>query len=89
MLASGGSTEGKGEGAGERGLSPRLLDGFYRLREHILAEQDGAFPAALATLSSEQWRVVDKVREQVGRGGPATSGMSVSKVRQISIYDVR
>jgi hemerythrin-like domain-containing protein len=41
-----------------------LVDAFYRLREHILAEQDGAFPAALAILSPEQWEQVIRVRHQ-------------------------
>jgi Hemerythrin HHE cation binding domain len=39
-----------------------LVDALYRLREHILAEQDGAFPAALAILSPEQWDHIVGVR---------------------------
>ena len=35
------------------------------LREHILKEQDGLFPAALATLGPAQWDEVDAVRDQV------------------------
>jgi hypothetical protein len=32
------------------------------LREHIIKEQDGVFPAALATLSAAQWDQVDAAR---------------------------
>lgn len=54
----------------------RLVAALARLREHILAEQDGAFPAALASLSPEQWDAVDDVRAQVGSalGAPVTTG---------------
>jgi hemerythrin-like domain-containing protein len=34
------------------------------LREHIIKEQDGVFPAALATLSAEQWDQVDAARAE-------------------------
>ncbi|WP_432842852.1 hemerythrin domain-containing protein [Dactylosporangium sp. CA-092794] len=40
----------------------RLLDTLDLLREHILKEQDGVFPAALANLSTQDWAVVDEVR---------------------------
>jgi hemerythrin-like domain-containing protein len=43
------------------------------LREHILKEQDGVFPAALAALSPEEWDAVDAVRSRVGSSLPATS----------------
>jgi hemerythrin-like domain-containing protein len=43
----------------------RLLDTLEMLREHILKEQDGVFPAALATLRIEQWQAVDDVRARV------------------------
>lgn len=32
------------------------------LREHILKEQDGVFPAALSTLSNLQWDRLRKIR---------------------------
>ncbi|MCP2260953.1 Hemerythrin HHE cation binding domain-containing protein [Streptoalloteichus tenebrarius] len=48
----------------------RLLTALDRLREHILAEQDGLFPAALATLNADQWERVDAVRARVGQGWP-------------------
>ena len=80
VLARPGPAPVRGEDTSERGLSRRLVDGFYRLREHILAEQDGAFPAALACLSPEQWSVVDEVGKQVRAGGSGASGMSISRV---------
>lgn len=46
-----------------------LLDLF----EHILKEQDGVFPAALATLSPADWQVTADVRRAVGSGLRATS----------------
>ena len=42
------------------------------LREHILKEQDGVFPAALALLDPEQWEAVDAVRARVGSVSRAT-----------------
>jgi hemerythrin-like domain-containing protein len=36
------------------------------LREHILKEQDGLFPAALATLDPAQWDLIDAARIQAG-----------------------
>ena len=41
------------------------LDTLEMLREHILKEQDGVFPAALATLSTEQWQAVEDIRAQL------------------------
>ncbi len=46
----------------------RLLDALHLLREHILAEQDGAFPAALATLDPTDWEAIEAVRARVGPG---------------------
>ncbi|MEU4560681.1 hemerythrin domain-containing protein [Actinoplanes sp. NPDC023936] len=44
---------------------PRLLlDALEVLREHILKEQDGVFPAALTTLSGTDWDAVDEVRRR-------------------------
>ncbi|MEU8243384.1 hemerythrin domain-containing protein [Actinoplanes missouriensis] len=42
----------------------RLLDALEVLREHILKEQDGVFPAALTTLSGDDWDAVDEVRRR-------------------------
>jgi hemerythrin-like domain-containing protein len=40
----------------------RLSEALDLLREHILKEQDGVFPAALATLSADDWAAVEAVR---------------------------
>jgi hypothetical protein len=40
----------------------RLEQALVMLREHIIKEQDGVFPAALATLSAAQWDQVDAAR---------------------------
>jgi hemerythrin-like domain-containing protein len=49
----------------------RLVETLDLLREHILKEQDGVFPAALANLSPEDWDAVDTVRATVGTLLPA------------------
>ncbi|MFD7406799.1 hemerythrin domain-containing protein [Streptomyces sp. NPDC059866] len=48
------------------GWPDRLIDTLDLLREHILKEQDGVFPAALATLGTEEWEAVEKVRAEAG-----------------------
>ncbi len=59
-----------GEAATQTPVDPswprRLIDELAMLREHILAEQDGVFPAALAHLSAEAWEAVEAVRARVG-----------------------
>ena len=42
----------------------RLLGVLFLLREHILKEQDGVFPAALAALDTNQWERIEAVRAQ-------------------------
>ncbi|MDX2758862.1 hemerythrin domain-containing protein [Streptomyces sp. ME08-AFT2] len=44
----------------------RLIEAMALLRDHILKEQDGVFPAALANLSTEEWEAVERVRAQAG-----------------------
>jgi hypothetical protein len=44
----------------------RLINALEGLREHILKEQDGVFPAALANLDTADWAVVDAVRARAG-----------------------
>ncbi|MEV0267830.1 hemerythrin domain-containing protein [Hamadaea sp. NPDC050747] len=44
----------------------RLLDILDELRDHILREQDGVFPAALTTLRTADWEALEAVRAQVG-----------------------
>ena len=52
----------------------RLLGALDLLRWHILKEQDGVFPAALATLRTADWEAMNAVREQIGsRPAPATA----------------
>ncbi len=48
------------------GWPTRLTDMLDLLQDHILAEQDGVFPAALTGLSGEEWDAVDAVRGRVG-----------------------
>jgi hemerythrin-like domain-containing protein len=47
-------------------LPDRLVEMMFLLREHILKEQDGVFPAALMSLSPEQWDDLDEIRTRVG-----------------------
>ncbi|MEU0112170.1 hemerythrin domain-containing protein [Streptomyces bobili] len=44
----------------------RLMDAMAVLRDHILKEQDGVFPAALANLSTEEWQAVEATRTKAG-----------------------
>jgi hypothetical protein len=44
------------------GWPDRLTRALAVLREHIFKEQDGVFPAALATLSTADWEAADAVR---------------------------
>jgi hemerythrin-like domain-containing protein len=44
----------------------RLLSAIELLREHILKEQNGMFPASLTILDTEAWERVEAVRRQVG-----------------------
>lgn len=43
----------------------RLLSTLLLLREHILKEQDGVFPAALAALDADQWERIEAVRAEL------------------------
>jgi hemerythrin-like domain-containing protein len=49
----------------------RLLAVLHVLREHILKEQDGVFPAALAALRTADWERIEAVRAQAGTLVPA------------------
>jgi hypothetical protein len=44
----------------------RLRDALGLLREHLLKEQDGVFPAAIISLDGDQWEAVECVRRLVG-----------------------
>ncbi|WUU80995.1 hemerythrin domain-containing protein [Streptomyces cellulosae] len=54
----------------DRTWPDRLMAAMAVLRDHILKEQDGVFPAALAHLSTEEWEAVETVREQAGSSLP-------------------
>ena len=43
----------------------RLVGVLFLLREHILKEQDGVFPAALVALDAEQWERIEAVRARL------------------------
>jgi hypothetical protein len=43
-----------------------LEDTLDALREHIIKEEDGVFPAALTVLEPAQWEQIAAVRERVG-----------------------
>jgi hemerythrin-like domain-containing protein len=43
----------------------RLVGVLFLLREHILKEQDGVFPAALVALDADQWERIEAVRAKV------------------------
>jgi hemerythrin-like domain-containing protein len=44
----------------------RLREAMGVLREHILKEQDGVFPAAIISFDRDQWERVERVRRRVG-----------------------
>ncbi|MFC8246227.1 hemerythrin domain-containing protein [Streptomyces chartreusis] len=48
----------------------RLMEAMAMLRDHIIEEQDGAFPAALANLGTEEWEAVEAEREKAGSALP-------------------
>jgi hemerythrin-like domain-containing protein len=64
-----------GEAAGGVPADPawpaRLVETLDMLRDHILKEQDGVFPAALANLNPEDWDAIDAIRATVGTLLPA------------------
>lgn len=43
----------------------RLVGVLFLLREHILKEQDGVFPAAMVALDAEQWERIEAVRARL------------------------
>jgi hemerythrin-like domain-containing protein len=51
----------------------RFIDALAVLRDHILKEQDGVFPAALTSLGPAEWEAVDAVRTRVGSTLPQPS----------------
>jgi hemerythrin-like domain-containing protein len=53
---------GDGEIPADPSWPGRLTEALTLLREHIFKEQDGVFPAALATLGTPDWEKVDAAR---------------------------
>jgi hemerythrin-like domain-containing protein len=51
-----------GSASGDPQWPDQAQAAFVLLREHIRREEDGVFPAALATLSTAQWDAVDALR---------------------------
>jgi hemerythrin-like domain-containing protein len=49
----------------DRSWPARFTEVARLLHEHILKEQDGLFPAALATLTNDQWEQAEEVRSRV------------------------
>ncbi len=47
----------------------RLMATLDMLRDHILKEQDGVFPAALTSLSPAQWEILEAIRVEVPSDG--------------------
>ena len=56
---------GDGRAAADPTWRHRVQATLELLREHILKEQDGVFPAALATLTSDEWDTLDALRRTV------------------------
>jgi len=52
----------------------RLLAVLHLLREHILKEQDGVFPAALIALDTDQWERIEAVRARTNETTEGTAG---------------
>ncbi|GAB3437437.1 hemerythrin domain-containing protein [Phycicoccus ginsengisoli] len=53
------------------GWPAQLLAAMERLRDHILKEQDGLFPASLSILDQDAWASVDAARVAAGSALPA------------------
>ena len=57
-------------GSADPGWQARLVGALDFLSAHVFKEQDGLFPAALTTLTGEDWDEVDAVRLRVGSALP-------------------
>lgn len=65
------------------GWEQRLESALRLLREHIVKEQEGVFPAALSTLTNADWEELDRVRERATAQAAAalpTSAMPVASI---------
>jgi hemerythrin-like domain-containing protein len=61
-LAEAARAAGEGAIPADPAWPGRLTQALALLREHIFKEQDGVFPAALATLSTADWEKMDAAR---------------------------
>lgn len=61
------------------GWPGRFFEAMEVLRDHILAEQDGAFPAALSVLEAADWEAAEAVRAAVGSAMPG-KGVGIETV---------
>ncbi len=68
--------EASGGTPADPGWPGRLINALGMLRQHILKEQDGVFPAALACLSTSDWEAVENVRVHAGSGLHTPAGDS-------------
>jgi hypothetical protein len=59
-------SEASGGTPQDPGWPDRLWATLGELRKHILREQDGVFPAALATLRTAEWEWIEDVRARAG-----------------------
>jgi hypothetical protein len=53
----------------------RLAEALRMLRAHIFKEQDGVFPAALASLKTADWEAAEAVRARAGSLLPGSADM--------------
>ena len=67
--------------------SEELLEALTALRLHILKEQDGVFPAALAALSADAWSRVEQVRTEAAAQPAGDAGSAASTAAQASVKD--
>ena len=63
--------EATGGAPAEPNWPARLVETLDLLREHILKEQNGVFPAALANLNPKDWDAIEAIRASVGTLLPA------------------
>jgi hemerythrin-like domain-containing protein len=61
--------EADGDAPSDPTWPARLIEALDLLREHILKEQDGVFPAALSRLAAEDWEAAEAIRVRVGMAG--------------------
>ena len=58
----------------------RLVGVLHLLREHILKEQDGVFPAALIALDPDQWERIEAVRARTSWAAATLAAVTLAAV---------